>query len=71
VAVVFTAEGAKKMVALSTAQMSRPIAILIDGRLAWAPIVRNTIETQAVLSGGPGGLTANEIKRLLSAFEVK
>jgi len=71
VAVVFTAEGAKKMAALSAAQMSLPIAILIDGRLAWAPIVRNTIETQAVLSGGPGGLTDNEIRRLLSAFKVK
>ena len=71
VAVVFTAEGARKMAALSNAQMSQPIAVLIDGRLAWAPIVRSTIETQAVLSGGPGGLTDAEIKRLLSAFKVK
>ncbi len=71
VAVVFTAEGAKKMAALSAAQMSRPIAILIDGRLASAPIVRTTIDTHAVLSGGPGGLTDTEVRRLLSAFKVK
>ena len=71
IAVVFTAEGAKKMAAFSTAQMSKPIAVMIDGRLAWAPIVRTTIDTQAVLSGGSGGLTDAEIKRLLSAFKVK
>lgn len=71
VAVVFTAEGAKKMAVFSTAQMSKPIAVMIDGRLAWAPIVRATIDTQAVLSGGPGGLTDAEIRRLLSAFRVK
>lgn len=71
VAVVFTAEGAKKMAAFSAAQMSQPIAILIDGRLAAAPVVRSTIDAQAMLSGGPGGLTEGEIKRLLSAFRVK
>ena len=71
VAVVFSAEGAKKMAAFSAAQISQPIAILIDGRLAAAPVVRSTIDAQAVLSGGPGGLTDAEIKRLLSAFKVK
>jgi preprotein translocase subunit SecD len=71
VAVVFTADGAKKMRAFSTAQLSQPIAILLDGRLVWAPIVRSAIGAEAVLTGGPGGLSDREIKRLLAAFNVK
>lgn len=71
VGVVFTDEGARKMAALSAAQMSQPIAILLDGRLAWAPIVRSTIVKEAVLIGGPGGLTDREIKRLLAMFKVR
>jgi len=71
VAVVFTEEGARKIAALSDAQMSKPIAILLDGRLVWAPIVRSTIGKEAVLSGGPGGLTPAEIQRLLASFKLR
>lgn len=71
VAVVFTDEGARKMADLSAAQMSRPIAILLDGRLVWAPVVRTTIGKEAVLSGGPGGLTPAEIQRLLASFKLR
>lgn len=71
VAVVFTDEGARKIAALSEAQMSKPIAILLDGRLVWAPIVRSPIGKEAVLSGGPGGLTPSEIQRLLASFKMR
>ena len=69
VGVVFTDAGAKKMAALSAAQLSKPIAILLDGRLVWAPVVRSAIEKEAVLTGGPGGLTPAEIQRLLATFK--
>jgi len=71
VAVVFTDDGARKIAALSDAQMSKPIAILLDGRLVWAPIVRSTIGKEALLSGGPGGLTPAEIQRLLASFKMR
>lgn len=71
VAVVFTDDGARKIAALSDAQISKPIAILLDGRLVWAPIVRSTISKEAVLSGGPGGLTPAEIQRLLASFKMR
>lgn len=69
VAIVLTTAGAKKMVALSGDQTNKPIALLLDGKLIWAPIVRGTIEKEAVLTGGPGGLSTGQIERLLAGFK--
>jgi preprotein translocase subunit SecD len=63
--VVFTDDGAKKMAALSANRLGQPIAFLVDGKLIWAPVIRARIEREAVLSGGPGGLTPDEVQRLL------
>ncbi|MEO8682656.1 MAG: hypothetical protein ABI665_26645, partial [Vicinamibacterales bacterium] len=71
IGVVFTDEGARKMAALATEQMGELIAILFDGRLVWAPLVRAAGGKEAVLTGGPGGLTPAEIQRLLAMFKVK
>ena len=68
VAIVLTDEGAKKMAALSKAQINKPIALMLDGKVIWAPMVRSTIEKEALLSGGPGGLTQAQIDRLLASF---
>ena len=62
---VFTADGARKMAALSAAQADKPIALLVDGKLVWAPTVRATIEKEAVLSG----VTAEVIQRVLATFK--
>jgi preprotein translocase subunit SecD len=67
-AIVMTDSGAKKMAALSSAQVNKPIALLLDGQVIWAPTVRSTIDKEAVLSGGPGGLTKAQIDRLLESF---
>jgi preprotein translocase subunit SecD len=71
VGVVFTVDGARKMVELSAAQANKPIALLLDGKLIWAPVVRGGIEKEAVLSGGPGGLTPGQIQRLLAGFKQR
>ena len=71
IGVVFTDEGARKMDALATEQMGQLIAILLDGKLVWAPVVRTNISKEAVLTGGPGGLTPAEIQRLLAMFKVR
>lgn len=68
VAVLLTTEGARKMVALSNAQMNKPIALLLDGQVIWAPTVRSTVEKEALLTGGPGGLTQAQIQRLLTSL---
>ena len=67
--VVFTDDGAKKMAALSATRLGQPIVFLLDGKLIWAPVVRARIEREAVLSGGPGGLTPDEVQRLLAILK--
>jgi preprotein translocase subunit SecD len=69
ITVVFTDEGARKMAELSAAQLNEPIAILLDGKVIWAPVVRDGIKKEAVLSGGPTGLTSDEIQRLLTSLK--
>ena len=69
VAVVLTDDGAKKMAVLTAAQTNQPIALLLDGQVIWAPVVRGAIQKEAVLTGGPGGLTQAQIDRLLASFK--
>ena len=68
VALLLTDEGAKKMSALSAAQANKPIALLLDGQVIWAPIVRGSIGKEVRLTGGPGGLTKAQIDRLIASF---
>jgi preprotein translocase subunit SecD len=51
VAVVFAADGARKMAQLSAAHINKPIVMMVDGKVVWAPIVRAVIEKEAVLTG--------------------
>jgi preprotein translocase subunit SecD len=69
--IVFTDDGAKKMGTLSAARLGQPIAFLLDGKLIWAPVIRARIEREAVLSGGPGGLTSDEVERLLTVLKQR
>jgi preprotein translocase subunit SecD len=69
VALVLNDAGAKKMTALSAEQDSKPIALLLDGQVIWAPVMRGSIGKEAVLTGGPGGLTKAQIDRLLASFK--
>lgn len=69
--IVFTDDGARKMAALSATRLGQPIAFLLDGKLIWAPVVSARIEREAVLSGGPGGLTLDEVQRLLAILKQR
>ncbi|HYE86290.1 MAG TPA: hypothetical protein VEA16_08035 [Vicinamibacterales bacterium] len=69
VEIVLTDEGARKMSILSTEQIDKPIALLLDGKVIWAPVVRSAIGKAALLTGGPGGLTKAQIDRLLTSFK--
>jgi preprotein translocase subunit SecD len=68
VGILLTDEGAKKMSELSAAQANKPIALLLDGQVIWAPIVRGSIGKEVRLTGGPGGLTKAQIDRLIASF---
>ena len=69
VAILLTDEGARKMSALSATQADKPIALLLDGQVIWAPIVRGSIGKEVRLTGGNGGLTQAQIDRLLASFK--
>jgi preprotein translocase subunit SecD len=71
VAVVFTSQGASKIAALSMAQRDKPIAIVVDGVVVWAPIVRGSITNESLLTGGPEGLAPEVIERLLSSLNPR
>lgn len=71
VALLLSDSGTKKMTELSAAQADKPIALIVDGQVIWAPVVRGAIGKEAVLTGGPGGLTQAQIDRLLTSFKAK
>ena len=51
VAVTFNSAGAAKMAKATAAHLNKPVAILINGRVVAAPIVRAQVGDQAVISG--------------------
>jgi preprotein translocase subunit SecD len=51
VAVTFNRAGAAKMARAMASHLDKPVAILINGRVIAAPIVRGRISDQAVISG--------------------
>lgn len=67
VAIQFTTAGSDKMGVLSSSQLNRPIAIVLDGELISAPIVRSRISGGAWITGGPNGLTPAEVARILES----
>jgi preprotein translocase subunit SecD len=58
--------GAKKMRDLSAAQINKLIAMVLDGKVIFAPKIRSEIDKSAVLTGNsPNGLTLDEVQRIL------
>ena len=72
VAIEFTDAGAEKMRKLSTAQIDKLIAMVLDGNLLWAPRVRSEMGKQAVLTGnGPNGLSDAVVQRILASVRQR
>ena len=51
VTVTFNADGAAKMLRASQSHIGRPLAILVDGEVVTAPVLRSRITTLAIISG--------------------
>jgi preprotein translocase subunit SecD len=66
IVVVFTEAGAKKMRDLTIAQKDKAIALVVDGKLMWCPIVRS--EFSGKESALTGALTQEEVDRILAIF---
>jgi preprotein translocase subunit SecD len=71
VAVVFTDAGAKHFADLTTAQLHKQIAMILDGKVIWAPMVmaefHADVGKEGMLAGsGPQGLTPEEVQRIIT-----
>jgi hypothetical protein len=51
ISITFNADGAAKMLRASQNHIGRPMAILIDGEVVMAPVVRAAVTTSAVITG--------------------
>ena len=60
----FSDEGAKKITKATTENIGKRIAILIDGKVIVAPVVRSTISNKAVIAGSAPSFTRNEAEDL-------
>jgi preprotein translocase subunit SecD len=66
--ITFTKEGAKKMAALSEKHRDKPLAILINGRVVSAPVVREKFGERAQINGA---FTQKEVEKLVEAINTK
>jgi preprotein translocase subunit SecD len=65
VSVVFNAEGAAKMSRATGNHIGRPLAILLDGEVVMAPVLRSAITTSAMISGR---FTRAEAERIVAGI---
>ena len=70
VAVIFTDAGAQKLRDFTRANMNMFIAMIVDDRLIWAPLVRAEFSKETVLTGNgqPHGLTQEEVELIMAAL---
>ena len=66
--VVFTKEGAKKMEVLSEKHKDKPLAIMVDGKVISAPIVREKFTSRAQITGK---FTQKEVENIVKAINSK
>jgi preprotein translocase subunit SecD len=62
VEITFTEEGAKKMAKLTAERQDKPLAILVDGKVVCAPVVRSTLSRVAQITGN---FTQEEVDRIV------
>jgi preprotein translocase subunit SecD len=64
----FNAAGAQKMRQATVSRVGRPVAILIDGDVVTAPVLRAPISTSAVISGD---YTQAEAERIVNGMGIR
>jgi preprotein translocase subunit SecD len=68
--IVFTDDGVKKMHDLMAAQLKKTVALVVDDKVLWVPMVMYVVDTrfkENVLAGNTGhGLTQDEVDRIMA-----
>jgi hypothetical protein len=68
VSVTFNTQGAAKMLRATQSHVGRPMAILLDGEVVLAPVVRSRISTSAVITGN---YTKAEAERIAAGIRSR
>ncbi len=68
ISVALTVEGAKKMAALSKANLGKPLAIVLDGRVVMAPAIRSEMSGGVAITGN---LTKEAAQRIADGLNAK
>lgn len=68
VEVVFTAEGGKKMLKLTEQHRDKPLAILVNGKVISAPIIKAKFGARAIITGK---FSEEEVARLVKIINGK
>jgi preprotein translocase subunit SecD len=63
----FTDSGAKKMLGATANHLGRPMAILLDGRVVMAPLLRSPIEKSAMITGN---FSKTQAERIVRGIEI-
>jgi preprotein translocase subunit SecD len=67
VVIEFNSSGAEKMSAATANHIGKPIAILLDGRVVMAPVLRTLISASARITGN---FTRTQAERLVKGIEI-
>jgi preprotein translocase subunit SecD len=68
VEIEFTEQGHKKVTQLTEKHLGKPLAIMVNGKVIAAPVVRSAIESKAMITGN---FTREEAERIASAIKPK
>jgi preprotein translocase subunit SecD len=72
VGVIFNDAGAKKISDLSTAQLNQLVAMILDGRVIFAPKVRRPMSQEALITGpASSGLSTEIVQRIVDSVTKK
>src|SRR5690348_14586471 len=68
IAIVFTDTGAEKFSDLTAAQIKKLVAMVVDGKVIWAPLVTGMITGKEgrLYGDGPRGLTQEHVEQILA-----
>ena len=66
IAIRFTAAGSEKMRKFSSEHIRKKAAIVFEGKVMNAPMIMSVISTNAIISSGASGLSADQAERILA-----
>jgi preprotein translocase subunit SecD len=65
-----TKDGADRVGRVTAANLNRRVAVLFDGRVIFAPVIRSRISDAAMITGGADGLSDKDTKAIVDAVRA-